>query len=52
MKARVNLPPVLDELLRCDLDRAIYEADLSADDTDIDAIYMIKHWLDNKRKGR
>lgn len=35
MNARVKLPDALDMLLRSDLERAIYEANLGADDTQI-----------------
>lgn len=42
MNARVKLPDALDMLLRSDLERAIYEANLGTDDTQIATRYLIK----------
>ena len=42
MHARAKLPAALDELLRSDLEQAIYEANLGIDDTEIAKRYLIR----------
>lgn len=44
MNARVRLPKGLAELLRSDIEQAIYEANLGTEDTGIATRYLIDHW--------
>lgn len=44
MNARVRLPHGLAKLLRSDMEKAIYEANLGTEDAGIAARYLIDHW--------
>ena len=44
MNARVRLPKGLAKLLRSDIERAIYEANLGTEETGIATRYLIDHW--------
>lgn len=44
MNARVRLPHSLAKLLRSDMEKAIYEANLGTEDAGIATRYLIDHW--------